>query len=93
MTMWHMLEKAIIGMAMLRIISGSIEILAALLMIKVNQVDKALIINSSLALVGPMILIATTTIGLVGLADRIPFSKILWILLGVAFILIGVKSR
>lgn len=91
--MWHMLEKAIIGMALLRIISGSIEILAALLMIKVNQVDKALIINSSLALVGPLILIATTTIGLVGVADRIPFSKIIWILLGVAFILIGVKSR
>lgn len=91
--MWQMLEKAILGMALLRILSGSIEIMAALLMMKVNQVDKALIINSSLALVGPMILIATTAIGLVGMADRIPFSKILWILLGVAFILIGVKSR
>lgn len=88
-----MLEKAIIGMALLRLFSGSIEILAALLMVKVNQVDKALIINSSLALVGPLILIATTTIGLVGIADKISFSKIIWILLGVAFILIGIKSR
>ncbi|WP_205672093.1 YqhV family protein [Ammoniphilus sp. YIM 78166] len=91
--MFHLLEKAVLGMAVLRLLSGSIEILAAMLMIKFNQVEKALVINSSLALVGPMILIATTTIGLVGITDKISFTKIIWILLGVACILIGVKSR
>lgn len=90
--MFHLLEKAIIGMALLRFISGSIEIFAALLFIKLNDIEKALLINSSLALVGPMILIASTTIGLVGMADKISFTKILWILCGVAFILYGVKS-
>jgi putative exporter of polyketide antibiotics len=91
--MLHMLEKAVLGMAGLRIISGSIEILAAILMIKFNEVDKALIINSSLAFVGPMILILTTTIGLLGIAEKVSFAKILWILLGIGCILIGVKSR
>lgn len=91
--MWQLLERAVLGMALLRILSGSIEIFAALMMLKANQIEKALVINSSLALVGPFILIATTTIGLVGIADKISFTKILWILLGVAFILIGVKSR
>lgn len=91
--MFHMLEKAIIGMALLRLLSGSIEIFAALLMMKFNEVEKALVINSSLALVGPLILIATTTIGLIGITDKVSFSKILWILLGVTCILIGVKSR
>lgn len=91
--MFHMLEKAIIGMALLRLLSGSIEILAALLMVKFNEVEKALVINSSLALVGPLILIATTTIGLIGITDKISFGKIIWILLGVTCILIGVKSR
>ncbi|MEW9669604.1 YqhV family protein [Ammoniphilus sp. 3BR4] len=88
-----MLEKAIIGMALLRLLSGSIEILAALLMVKFNEVEKALVINSSLALMGPLILIATTTIGLIGITDKISFGKIIWILLGVTCILIGVKSR
>ncbi len=60
--MW---EKAIIGMASLRLLSGSLEIIVALLILKVNQVDKALIYNSGLALVGPMILLATTTMGMV----------------------------
>jgi hypothetical protein len=91
--MFSLIEKAVLGMALLRVVSGSIEIMAALLMLKFNQVDKALIINSSLALVGPMVLIATTTIGLVGMSDKISFGKILWILLGVACILIGARSK
>ncbi|GED29565.1 DUF2619 domain-containing protein [Brevibacillus centrosporus] len=87
--MW---EKAIIGMAALRILSGSLEILAALLILKVNEVEKALLINSGLAIVGPIILITTTTIGLLGMSDRISFSKLAWILVGISCILIGVRK-
>jgi putative exporter of polyketide antibiotics len=87
--MW---EKAIIGMAALRVFSGSLEILAALLILKVNQVEKALLINSGLAIVGPFILLTTTAIGLVGISDRISFAKIAWIMLGVSCILIGVRK-
>ncbi len=87
-----MFEKAIIGMATLRLLSGSIEILAALWILKLNQVDKALLVNSGLALVGPIILLTTTTIGLVGLAEKIHFSKMLIIFAGVALIFIGVRK-
>lgn len=91
--MLHYLEKAIIGMALLRILSGSIEIIAAMLILKVNEVEKALVINSSLALIGPIILIATTTIGLFGMAEKVSFTKMLWIFCGVGLILYGVKSN
>ncbi|WP_075982735.1 YqhV family protein [Bacillus massilinigeriensis] len=91
--MFILLEKAILGMALLRILSGSIEIFAAILMMKFNEIEKALIINSSLALVGPIILIATTTIGLFGIAEKISFIKMFWIFLGVGFILYGIKSH
>ncbi|MDF2680758.1 MAG: hypothetical protein K0R47_1948 [Brevibacillus sp.] len=87
--MW---EKAIIGMAALRILSGSIEIIAALLILKVNEVEKALLINSGLAIVGPIVLITTTTIGLLGMSDRISFAKIAWIMVGISCILIGVRK-
>jgi putative exporter of polyketide antibiotics len=90
--MFSLLEKAIIGMAFLRLISGSIEILAAFLFIKFNDVEKALVINSSLALIGPLVLIATTTIGLFGIAEKISFTRLIWILCGVGCILYGVKS-
>ncbi len=90
--MFTIIEKAVLGMALLRLVSGSIEIFAAILMIKFNSVEKALIVNSSLALVGPIILILTTTIGMVGIMEKISYMKMLWIFLGVSFILIGVKS-
>ncbi|MDQ0154063.1 YqhV family protein [Robertmurraya andreesenii] len=90
--MFQFLEKAIIGMALLRMLSGSIEIFAAFLFLKVNEVEKALIINSSLALIGPIILILTTTIGLFGVAEKVSLTKMLWIICGVGLILYGVKS-
>lgn len=90
--MFQMFEKAILGMAFLRIFSGSLEILVALIILKLNNVEKALVVNISLALIGPLILITTTSIGLIGMADKISFTKIIWVFIGIAFILYGVKS-
>lgn len=90
--MFQMFEKAILGMAFLRIFSGSLEILVALIILKLNNVEKALVVNISLALIGPLILITTTSIGLIGMADKISFTKIIWVFIGIALILYGVKS-
>ncbi|MGG3688973.1 YqhV family protein [Caldifermentibacillus hisashii] len=87
-----MFEKAILGMAFLRIFSGSLEILVALIILKLNNVEKALVVNISLALIGPLILITTTSIGLIGMEDKISFTKIIWVFIGIALILYGVKS-
>ncbi|WP_018663871.1 YqhV family protein [Heyndrickxia acidiproducens] len=91
--MFFLIEKYVLGMAMLRLISGMIEITAAMLMLKYNQVEKALVINSSLAIVGPIVLITTTSLGIIGIADKISFAKILWVLTGVGCIIYGVKSN
>ncbi len=91
--MLSIFEKAIVGMTLLRMVSGSIEIIVALLILKSNNIEKALVLNSSLALVGPIILILTTTIGLFGIAEKISFIKIFWIFGGVALILYGVRSN
>ncbi|EKN70119.1 hypothetical protein BABA_07071 [Neobacillus bataviensis LMG 21833] len=40
--MFIFIELTILGMALLRVLSGSIEIVAAILMIKFNSVEKAL---------------------------------------------------
>jgi hypothetical protein len=90
--MFTSIEKVVMVMAVLRIFSGSVELIAALLMLKFNSIEKALIVNTSLALVGPTILILTTAIGLSGMAENISFFKIFLIFLGIALILYGVKS-
>ncbi len=80
-------------MALLRILSGCIEVFAAYLMIRFNDIEKALIINTSLALIGPLILAITTAIGILGIADKLSFGKFFWIILGVGFIIYGIKSN
>ncbi|QSF47877.1 YqhV family protein [Paenibacillus tianjinensis] len=80
-------------MAVLRLLSGSVEITAALIMLKLNQVDKALAVNSGLALVGPTILILTTAVGLTGMAQELSWGKLGWIGCGVAFLLIGILKK
>ncbi|MCZ8537876.1 YqhV family protein [Paenisporosarcina quisquiliarum] len=80
-------------MIVLRLIGGSIEVSAALLMLKFNDLEKAFYINTLLALVGPTILIVTTGIGLVGLADKIPLTKMICLFSGIVLILFSLKSN
>lgn len=88
--MLFFLEKALFVMIFFRVLSGSIEVFAAYLMFHFNDLEKAIIINSSLALIGPFIFILTTIIGLFGIADKISIQKFVFILLGVCLIMYGV---
>ncbi|WP_422614955.1 YqhV family protein [Cohnella caldifontis] len=87
------MDKSALSMAVLRMLSGSLELTAAIVMIRLNNVEKALIVNSMLALVGPLVLISTMAIGLVGLSDKLSPSKLIWVLAGVGCILIGVLRK
>ncbi|CAH0118590.1 YqhV family protein [Paenibacillus sp. MSJ-34] len=88
-----MIDKIVLSMASIRILSGSIEVLAALLMLRLNQPEKALAVNTALALVGPIVLITTTSIGVIGIADKLSWGKIGWIVCGVGCILIGILKK
>jgi len=88
-----MLNKIVMSMATLRIMSGGLEIMAALIMLRLNQVEKALLVNTGLAVVGPLVLLTTTTLGLIGIADKLSFGKMLWIFAGVTLIFVGVLKK
>jgi hypothetical protein len=80
-------------MATLRVVSGCLEITAAMIMLRFNQVDKALLINSGLAIVGPFVLLSTTALGLIGIAEKMSFSKLFLVLAGVSFIFVGILKK
>lgn len=88
-----MINKFVMTMVCLRLLSGTIELFAAFIMFKLNEVNKALLVNTALALVGPIILISTTAIGLLGMADKLSFSKLSWIFLGIACLFIGILKK
>lgn len=87
------MNKIVLTMASLRMMSGSIEIIAAILMLRLATIEKALLVNSALALVGPLVLLTTTTIGLVGIAEKLSYGKILWIIAGVSCLFIGIIKK
>jgi len=70
-----------------------IEFAAALLMLKFNRVESALKVNAALALVGPAIMLTVTTLGLFGLAGKMPWQKMAFVILGVCLIFYGLNSR
>ncbi|NSL50376.1 YqhV family protein [Bacillus sp. P2(2020)] len=78
------------SMAGLRILSALIELSAAIAMLFLNDVKKALAVNAFLAMVGPTILITTMSIGLISLSDDLSVSKLVFIAIGVGFILYGI---
>lgn len=88
-----MISKIVWSMAFLRLISGALEITAALLMLRLATVERALLVNSTLALVGPLVLISTTAIGLSGLADKLSAGKFMWILCGVTCLFVGILKK
>jgi heme/copper-type cytochrome/quinol oxidase subunit 1 len=83
-------DQAVLSMAVLRILSSAIELTAAICMLVVNDVRKAVVINSMLAIVGPTILILTMTIGIYQLSEQLSYAKLFLIGLGVLFILLGI---
>ena len=80
------------SMALLRFIAGSLEITAALLMIRYGKVGIALRINAGLGLFGPLILTAVSLLGLAGLAGRISLTKLGIVAAGVFLILLGTRQ-
>ena len=81
-----------LAMGIIRLISGSVEVLSACLMIYFNKVETAVKINALLAVIGPTVLIVVTSLGLIGLADKVPPGRMLLILCGVALIFIGLRK-
>lgn len=83
--------RIVISMALFRLLAGSIEITAALLMLKFARVDTAMKINAVLGLIGPTVLIIVNFLGLIGLANQIPLQKILLVATGVLLIFLGTR--
>lgn len=88
-----LIEKALLFIIILRVISGSIELTAAALMFKFNDLEKAFYINTMLALVGPVVLIVTTGLALLGLAEKISMTRIICLFGGILLILFSLKSQ
>ncbi|OUM99611.1 MAG: hypothetical protein BAA04_01400 [Firmicutes bacterium ZCTH02-B6] len=78
-------------MAVVRMISSGIELAAALLMLRLSRLDAAVQINAALGLVGPLVLVTVTILGVAGLAGKIPLTRLALIGAGVMLVILGAR--
>ncbi|AEB24677.1 MULTISPECIES: YqhV family protein [Bacillus] len=86
------INSTVLTMAGLRVLSSLIELSAAIIMIITNDIRKAVVVNSILAIVGPLIFIITMTIGIYQIAGQLSYAKLILIFAGVVLILAGVHK-
>jgi len=76
-------------MAAIRAAAGLIEVIGAIIILRLGTVPKALQVNAFLAAAGPIFMLAVTGVGLLGRAGRIPPVKVVLIAVGAGLILAG----
>jgi len=81
--------RAVLTMALLRLLAGTLEISAGLLMVKLGRVESALKINAVLGLIGPVILTLVSGVGLLRLSTQLPWHRLTLVALGVLLIFWG----
>lgn len=85
------MSSLLFGIVCLRLLSGTIEIAAALLIFRLASLEHALKINAVLASVGPLIFLLAMYLGLTGLTQQVPYNKVIFIYAGVALIFWGLR--
>lgn len=80
-------SKLISGMGLVRLLSASMELLGAFLILRSVRVENAVRINALLGMTGPFIFLAVTALGLAGMAHRLDLGRTLLLLGGIALIL------
>jgi hypothetical protein len=80
------------NMALIRVISGLLEIVVAIIFLKLGKVESALRMNAFLGLVGPLVFLAVSALGIVAVAVKLSWLKIILICLGIILVLTGTKS-
>lgn len=84
-------NQTVLVMALLRVISGLMELGAAYLVFRLNSIESALQVNGFLAVAGHTILLAGVTLGICGLSGRIPLGRLLLVYLGALLIFLGTR--
>lgn len=79
------------GMVVVRLLSAVAELTGAYFMFRLNNIESAVRINAVLGLVGPIVLVTATAIGVLGLAGKLSLGNILLIFSGVGLILAGTR--
>lgn len=88
-----LIDRVLAGMAVMRAISGFVEVAAAYyILFHVRRIEDALRINALLGGLGPIVFVAVSALGLAALAGRVPVPRLIIIAVGMALVLWGTSG-
>jgi len=82
-------DKYVFAMAVVRFVSALLEFTAAMLFLRLNDIRWALRINAAMGLIGPLVFITVSMLGIIGVAGKISGGKLVLIIAGVILVLLG----
>ena len=85
-------SRVVTSMALFRMFSGTVELAAALLMLRFGRVETAFQINAALGLFGPAIMVIVSIVGPRRTGGRISYSKLGLVAAGVLLILYAARK-
>lgn len=85
-------QPTIHNMALIRVISGLLEIATAMVIIRLGRVDAALRLNAFLGLIGPVVFILVSALGITAIAVRLSWLKLVILSLGIGLVIWGTKA-
>jgi hypothetical protein len=85
-------DHFLMGIRIMRGISAAVEVTAALLLLTMTDVRAMIRLNSLLGLVGPVIFIGVSALGLAAGYGKIALHKLALIFLGVALVVLGTRA-
>lgn len=80
------------GMVVLRALSAAVEVTAVLVMLRLSRIESLLRLNSVLGLIGPLIFLAVSALGLAGMVGRVGPGRFLLIAAGILLVILGTRS-
>lgn len=86
-------RAVVLAMAAIRALSVLAEVAGLVLILTSGRIERALRVNSALGLVGPLVFITVSVVGLTGLAGRVGHWRLAVIALGVLLVFLGTFSR
>lgn len=84
-------ERLLWGMRLARALSACIEVTAAVLLLRMTDARLMLRVNGLLGLVGPLIFITVSALGLAASLGKVQPGKLLLVFVGVALVLWGTR--
>ncbi len=85
-------QTVLSNMAILRVVSGLLEIGVAIIFFKIGRVDTALRLNAFLGLIGPLVFILVSVLGIATIAVKLSWYKVFLLSFGMLLVLLGTKS-